>query len=76
MTPKIPLQYSIDYLHGYLSREDPDVQFEIIANLLVWFLVEHISPEDTEKALQRILNTVPHARAMHMRNIYTVGGVQ
>lgn len=73
MKPKVPLNYSIDFIWGYIQQEPLDVQFTIIANLLMRFLDKHVPPEEHEAALQTIRDTLPIA---HLVNVTTEGGVQ
>lgn len=73
MTPKVPIGTSIDFIWGYIGSEDPEVQFIILSNLLMRFLLERVPAEEHRAALQAIMDTLPVASLV---NAPTVGGVQ
>jgi hypothetical protein len=73
VTPKVPIDVSIDFITGYIRDEPLDVQFTIIANVLMRFLTAHVPPEEHQAALQSILETLPTAALL---NLPHVGGRQ
>jgi len=74
--PRVPVDASINLMHGYITQEAPEIQFEIIANLLLWFFVEHASDDEADKGLASIARSIPKARAAALFNMQTVGGMQ
>lgn len=73
MNPKVPIGYTLEFIWGYISPEEPEVQFNIIANLLMRFLAERVPPAEHQAAMQSILDTMPIAQFVNMP---TVGGRQ
>lgn len=73
LNPKVPIDASIEFVWGYLQQEDPEVQLQIIANLLIRFLIERVPQEDHAQALKQIADGIPISR---MLNMETQGGVQ
>jgi Ni,Fe-hydrogenase I cytochrome b subunit len=73
MTPKVPIDTSIDFIHGYLQQEHPEVQIQIIANVLFRFMWQYVDAKDHRGLLEDIAAQLPYVRAMNMP---TVGGVQ
>ena len=70
---KVPISTSIQFIWGYISSEPDEVQFTIIANLLMRFLAEKVPPQEHAAALQAILDTLPVATLF---NSEQVGGMQ
>ena len=73
LSAKVPIETSIQFIWGYISSEPDEVQFTIIANLLMRFLAEKVPQRDHAAALQAILDTLPIAALV---NTDHVGGVQ
>lgn len=73
MNPKVPISFTLQFIWGYIGCEEPEVQFNIVANLLMRFLSERVPPEEHAAAMQAILDTVPIAQFVNMP---TAGGMQ
>ena len=73
MAPKVPIETSIEFIWGYIGQEEPKVQFIILSNLLMRFLLERVPPQDHAPALQAILDTLPVASLVNAQH---QGGMQ
>lgn len=63
----------LQFLWGYLQGEPKQNQFDLIANLLIRFLIDHVHPDDHRRALDQIHDSIPTAKAVNMP---TIGGMQ
>jgi hypothetical protein len=73
MQPKVPIETSIQFIWGYIGQEPDDVQFIILSNLLMRFLLERVPAEDHRAALQAIMDSLPVAALVNSPHL---GGMQ